>query len=259
MFDNKITRENFDVKLDKKYIGVIEDVADPLRIGRARVRIQWLYGDIPVEDIPWANPKHNIIFGEGGQCGRFSAPKVGAVVEVTFSDGNQYSPEYQYMMSLADDVRAELAKEYDGTHILLFDGDSKLKVYYTRGKGITMQLKGSRVNIGVDSSITIEHDKSSSIIELVGGTIRVTSDSQINMTSGSRILGTAREVWMEGKVTKVGSEPQYSAVLGEPLFMLLQALASAIDAKLYPTPGVMAGMVSTFEALMLSKTVKVSM
>lgn len=258
MFDNKLANIDFDEDLVKKYLAVVEDIDDPLKIGRVKARIEWLFGDIPVEDLPWANPKHTMFFGGAGGCGQFSVPKVGSIIEVWFCDNNLYSPEYRNIQELSNDAKAILAKEYDGTHLLAVDGDEELKVYYTRGRGLTLQLKGSRVNISNDKSVTIEHDETSSIIELRGGTITVTSDSQINMTAGTRIKETSSEVWVDGKSTKLGHTPICSAVLGEPLMQLLLALANTIDAKLFPTPGVSSGLVEQMKKLILSDTVKVS-
>ena len=255
---NNLTDINFDEELEKKYLGIVEDVDDPLRIGRVKARIDWLFGDIPAEDLPWMNPKHAMFFGTGGQCGQFSVPKVGSMIEIWFNDNNIYSPEYRCLQELSKDAKQMLAKEYHGTHLLAIDGDEDLKVYYTKSKGLTLQLKGSRVNIANDKSVTIEHDETSSIIELRGGTITVTSDSQINMTAGTRIKETSSEVWVDGKATKLGHTPMYSSVLGEPLMALLLALANTIDAKLNPTPGVSSGLVEQMKKLILSDTVKVS-
>lgn len=254
----KLASIDFDVELEKKYLGIVEDVDDPLRIGRVKARIDWLFGDIPTADIPWANPKHTLFFGKGGMCGQFSVPKKGSMIEIWFNDNNLYAPEYRNIQELATDVRDELSKEYHGTHILGFDGDEDLKMYYTKEKGLTFYLKGSRINIAKDKSITVEHDETSSIIELRGGTITMTTDSQINMTAGTRIKESSSEVWVDGKTTKVGHSPQYSAVLGEPLFQLLAGMASTIDAKMYSTQGVTTGLVEQMKKLILSETVKMS-
>ena len=247
-----------DIKLVKKYLGVVVDNRDPIKIGRCKIRIDWLHGSIPTKDLPWANPKHPIFFGMGGQAGSISIPKKNAIVEVRFNDGDQYAPEYSLMQELADDVKEELLKEYDGTHILGFDGDEGLKMYYTRTKGLTFFLNDSRINISPDQSITIEHAETSSIIELRGGTITINSDSQVNVTAGTRIKNSSQEVWADGRITKLGHQPQYSAMLGEPMFLLLKLMAQTIDAKLYPTPGLIATAVEQMKKLILSETVKVS-
>ena len=253
------TAADYDYNLDKKYLGVVEDVDDPLKLGRAKVRVEWLFGkEMPVEDLPWARPQYAMFFGQDGFCGQVSVPKVGAIVGVTFYNGDIYAPVYNGIIEYADDVLEQLQKEYFGTHIIGFDGDEDLKMYYTQGKGLTFYLKGSRVNISNDKSVTIEHADTSSIIELRGGTITMTTDSQINLTAGTRIKQSSSEVWADGKATRIGHEPQYAAVLGEPLFALLKGLAENIDAKMYPSPGVNAALVEQAKKITLSDTVKVS-
>jgi hypothetical protein len=246
--------------IDTLYQGFVEDINDPLKIARCKIRIPFIHGDIPIDDIPWANPKHAAFFGKGGLAGAVSIPKIGAVVEVMFSRGNIYAPEYHHMPELESTVKEQLQKdgEYAGTHIFGFDGDEDLKVYFTKKKGLTLYLKGSRINIAMDNSITIEHKETASIIELAGGVITVTSDSEINMTSGTRIKQTSQEVWANGKTTKLGPQPTYAAVLGEPLFMLLASLAGVIDAKLQPSPGAATSAVQQSKRLALSTNVKVS-
>lgn len=244
--------------INRKYIGIVEDIEDPLKIGRCRVRVPFLFGDIPTDQLPWAYQKYSPIFGKGGQNGAVSIPKKDAIVEITFNDGNLYSPEYKNLQELASDVKEQLQNEYAGTHILLFDGDEDLKIYYTPNIGITIYLKGSSINISNDKSISITHADTQSMIELAGGTITVNADSEINSTSGTRIKDTSKEIWINGKLTKLGTQPNYSAVLGEPLFLLLKQMATAIDGKLYPTPGVVSGLVEACKKFTLSGTVTVS-
>lgn len=246
-------------ELNKSYLGIIEDINDPLKIGRVKIRIPFLHGDIPTSDLVWSYPKRSLIFGQGGKCGAISVPKLNSTVRVKFINGNQYSSEYEAIQELADDIKAELKSEYEGTHVLLYDGDEKLKIYYTKNKGITIDLQNSFVNIGNDKIITIQHADTDSMIELAGGIITINANSQINSTAVTSINNKSKEVWCEGEITKIGKNPTYAAVAGEPLFLLLKILASAIDAKMYPTPGVNAAIVEATKQFALSKTVTVSL
>lgn len=251
--------------VDKVYLGTVEDSNDPNKEGRCRIRVFGVHGspeEIATEDLPWSYPKSKgTFFGKDGQGGSVSIPKNGSILAVTFNGGSSYRPEYHSIHELGSDVKDELNKEgeYLGTHIVLFDGDEELKVWFTINKGITIQLKESRVNIGQDKSITIEHADSSSSIELRGGEINISSNSTINLTSGSEIEATSNDVWINGNFVTVGHGPiKQPAVLGDNLFLMLTQLASVIDAKFYPTPGVATGIVNTYKALALSQTVDVS-
>lgn len=249
--------------VDKQFLGIVEDPNDPRKEGRAKIRVVSIYDDIPVEDLPWAYPKQkSAYFGKDGLGGSLSVPKKGAVVAVRFDNGNSYSPEYYSLHEIAEDVREELGKsgEYLGSHVVLFDGDEELKIWFTVSKGITMQLKGSRVNIGRDKAVTIEHADTQSIIELRGGNISIHANSRVEVTSGSEIEAASNDIWINGNFVKVGHNPVNGpAVLGDQLFLLLTAMASVVDAKFPPTPGAASTLINTFKEVVLSKTVKVSL
>jgi hypothetical protein len=257
-----INRREIDL-IDKQFLGVVEDPNDPRKEGRAKVRVVSIYDDIPVDDLPWAYPKQkSAFFGKEGRGGSLSVPKKGSIVAVRFDNGNPYCPEYYSLHEIAEDVREELGKngEYLGSHVVLFDGDEELKIWFTISKGITMQLKGSRVNIGRDKAITIEHDQTQSIIELRGGNISIHANSRVEVTSGSEIEAASNDIWINGNFVKVGHNPVTGpAVLGDTLFLLLSAMASAIDGKFPPTPGAVTAAVNAAKEAVLSKTVKVSM
>jgi hypothetical protein len=259
--NHDINRREEDL-IDKQFLGVVEDANDPRKEGRAKIRVVSIYDDIPVEDLPWAYPKQkSAFFGKDGKGGSLSVPKKGAIVAVRFDNGNPYSPEYYSLHEIAEDVREELGKngEYLGSHAVLFDGDEELKIWFTISKGLTLQLKGSRVNIGRDKGITIEHADTQSIIELKGGNMRIHANSKVEVTSGSAIEATSNQIWINGNFVEVGHGPLFGqAVLGDRLFSMLKALAFIIDTKLSPTPGTASDLVVKGELTCLSKTVKVA-
>lgn len=255
-----VNRKNMvsDDLMNMHFIGEVVDINDPEKRGRARVRVYGKFDELEDEDLPWAEQSMGFSFGSGGGSGALSIPRKGAVVNVYFDNGNIYTPFYYNILETTRPLLTEINGSYEGAHSLVYDTDEKLKIFYTREKGLTLVLDDSRVNIASDNSITIEHKGTSSIIELRGGVITITTDSEINSTAGSRIKDTAPEVWVDGKESKVGHVPAYSMVLGEPLFALLKTMAAAIDAKLYPTPGAMSSAVAQAEQLTLSATCKVS-
>ena len=276
MFLGQITNEdivndfatNYAAKFALTYMGTVEDVNDPVKIGRCRIRIPLIHGPkptgeqfdgIPTADIPWAMPKYPIIFGMGGRAGAASIPKLDSVVEVRFSNSNMYAPEYSVVQELADDIKEILNSEYIGTHVICADGDEEFRIFFTKSKGITVYNRGSRLNIGRDSAILLEHKNATASMEMRGSVITTLANSEMNSTAGTRIKHTSKEVWENGTLTKLGTNPQYSAVCGEPLFALLKIMAGIIDAKLYPTPNVTIGIVEQMKQLILSKTVKVTL
>jgi len=267
-----------DYLVGRYFIGKVVDNNDPEREGRCRIKIFGLFEsedptydgqgnptgktktEIPNDAIPWAHPAGRKMFagGEGGFAD-ISIPKIGTFVQVRFSEGNIYSPEYTTIQNFNGVVQDEISDSYLNSHVLAYDVDEDMKVFYTPSKGLEMYLKKSHITINPDSSITIEHADTDSIIELVGPNINITANSSVNITANSLIRGEATEVAMNGSaVTKLGPAPTYSAVLAEPLWIFLKALAGACDAKLPSTPGVMTAMAASFEQMATSKNVKVS-
>jgi hypothetical protein len=67
------------------FIGVVEDRADPLGLGRCKLRIFGWHTDntseLPTEDLPWALPMYPI-----NNSKAFSAPRIGEWVVGFFMD-----------------------------------------------------------------------------------------------------------------------------------------------------------------------------
>ena len=245
---------------DRIWLGTVVDNNDPEKLGRCKVKVYSLFDDLADEDVPWAFPVTNNSFAGGpGGFGSISIPKLGTIVRVQFSEGNLYSPEYYGIQTINRAMQADISDTYLNSHVLAYDQDEQMKVYYTPGVGLELFHKDSHITINPDSSITIEHKDSQSIIELIGTSINITANSTVNITSNSLIKAESTEVAMNGSsTTKLGPAPVYSAVLAEPLWAFLKIMASAVDAKLVSTPGVLTGQAASFEQLSTSKNVKLS-
>ena len=78
------------------FFGVVEDIKDPHKIGRCRVRVMGVHspmlGDLPVEDLPWATPIQNNSASMNG-IGTSSTEYVqGSTVAVIFTDEDLQIP-----------------------------------------------------------------------------------------------------------------------------------------------------------------------
>jgi hypothetical protein len=146
--NHDISNRDLDDLRDKQFLGVVELIDDPRKEGRARVRVYSIHDDLDAADIPWAYPKNKaLFFGQAGKAGSISIPKVGSIVAVKFDNGNPYSPEYFAIHELAQDVKDELNTEYEGSHIILFDGDQELKIWFSATKGLTLVVKDASINL----------------------------------------------------------------------------------------------------------------
>jgi hypothetical protein len=248
--------------LTTKFLGEVVDVTDPLREGRCKIKVFSIFDTLPVEDIPWATQSQKpAFFGQDAKAGSISIPKKGAIVNVRFNNGDLYSPEYEQVQEIGDDIKEELKKstdyEYEGAHYILFDGDEQIKFWFNKGKGLTLEMKDSYLNIDQNSKIELYHKDGLSSVELDGNVITVMSQSQVNVVSNS-IKTSAQNVHIDGKTTRIGSSNVVeSAVMGDTLYTALYGLAAMIDAKMPATPGAAQQYIQNLRDAMLSETVAI--
>ena len=106
------------------YVGVVEDNKDPNRKGRIKVRVQTLYNDLPLDDIPYAAPF-------GGLAGKeFQVPAIGKLVNVLFLTNDLYDPYYifseNYNVNLQNKIKDLSEEEYVRFNALLFDDRTQI-------------------------------------------------------------------------------------------------------------------------------------
>lgn len=151
--------------IGKIYVGIVEDNNDPKRLGRIKVRVQGVFERIPTEHIPWAHP---YIDAHGKS---YELPPIGKIVNVTFENGNMYSPYYistdKYNINLQDKLESLSEEEYKNFVALLFDhktriysDDEQLTFDYLLNKmtidreGINLEVKDNsqKVTLGSKSA-----------------------------------------------------------------------------------------------------------
>lgn len=148
---------------NKVFFGIVEDNNDPRRKGRIKVRVQSVFDDIPLEDLPYCTPSTSI----DGKT--FNVPAVGKVVAVVFAWGDQYQPYYiyanYYNVNLQKKLESLSDKEYVGFTSLTFDercqvyvDDTDLTLDYLFNKmtisddGINLELKDNTRKLSLGTS-----------------------------------------------------------------------------------------------------------
>jgi hypothetical protein len=139
------------------WLGEVVDIADPLKIGRIKVKVFGKFDQIPTEDIPWAYPGNNSTGSSATGGGFFSVPKLKSMVSVKFDNGNLYHPEYFFTQKISDEVKAEIENSYDNAHIIIYDTvtEGKLKIFFTEEKGLMIDYKETQINIKPDKTVNI--------------------------------------------------------------------------------------------------------
>ena len=235
--------------LKKEYLGIVVEPDDPERLGRCKVRVIGVYDNIEDVDLPWAFPIGSPVFagGESRGAGSLSVPKRGSVVRVTFLNENIHNPQWGSVIHINDKLRRELSESYLDSHVVLYDEDQDLKVWFTPSNGIQIYYRDSSISINPDQSILIDHKESQSNIELKAGQITVNARSKVEINSPL--------IHANGGRTELGTSPQFSVLLGEVLLAALDSLAATVDLKWPPSPGVTTALIQSARSA-LSNTVK---
>ena len=233
------------------HIGTVIENIDPRSEGRIQVRVLGKYDNINDSDLPWAYHMSSINGGSSGGFGELSVPKKGQLIQVVFENDDILSPYWISFPKINESMRQEIEQDYEDSRVLVYDEDAPLKIMYLPSTGLIFHLDESEIVIYSDNSIKIEHKGTESIIELIGDKINIVSNTEINTVSNT--------VNITGGMTTLGTRPNYSDTMAEPLMDLLTKLAVLIDAK-WPVSGSAAtSLVQQARSLIVSQTVKTTL
>ena len=132
------------------HLGEIVDINDPLKQGRARIRVFGFFDDLEIEDIPWAEQISGLSFSSARGNGNISVPRVGAIVNVQFDGSNYYKLFYEFEKENSPGLLREISDSYEGAQSIWYDEESlpgPLKLFYTRKKGMILSLGDAKVQL----------------------------------------------------------------------------------------------------------------
>lgn len=168
------------------HLGEIVDINDPLKQGRARIRVFGFFDDLEVEDIPWAEQISGLSFSSARGNGNISVPRVGAIVNVQFDGPNYYKLFYEFEKENSPELLREISDSYEGAQSLWYDVESKpgpLKLFYTQKKGLVMSLGDAKIQLD-----TQDGGKLRIVIEMGQDQIRM-ENNQVIINSNNIQLG----------------------------------------------------------------------
>jgi hypothetical protein len=137
---------------ERTLLGIIVDIDDPLKQGRAKIRAFGFFEGIPVEDLPWAEQIAGLSFAGEGGGGNITIPRLGAVVAVHFEEHNYYKMIYHYIKEISPDLLDKMQEDncYEGAQYLVYDSEAKpgpLHMYYTYKNGLVFELDDAKVQL----------------------------------------------------------------------------------------------------------------
>jgi len=241
---------------NKDYVGLVKSIDVDNQQGICKILVYGIFSDqIPIDKLPNAYPIYDLSFNDTGS-GRLIVPKIGSKVKVRF-DGSIYEPRY-FGVEEQDNSSTINSSSYENSKLLLQDDSQNLSISYNANDGIFIKHNDSYFVIKPDGSITLNHVNSTSTIQLKGNDIDINSNANVVISSTSQVTVNSNNVHVNGSTTDIGSNPIYSSVNGEPIFELLNLLATIIDAKYPSSPGTTTSIVGQMRNLILSNTVKTS-
>jgi hypothetical protein len=190
-----------------QWLGHVEDTEDPNFDGRCRIRVFGKMDQridledpnsefvIPTDKLPWARPSNLNTGGSDSGGGSFDPPKLGSIVEITFDNGNLYSPVYGHAVYVSDELKEEIQASYPNAHVLIYDtafGQSMddsgevtndregegMKVYFTEEKGFMIDYATSEGS----TTFNLKPDNSVEVTNPNGDTVVMSNDGNINFT-----------------------------------------------------------------------------
>jgi hypothetical protein len=185
---------------NKIYAGIVEDINDPNKNGRIKIRVQGIFEEIPLEDIPWAEPYKSL----AGKS--FELPALGKLVNVVFPNNNLYNPHYifsqNYNINLQEELNDMSDEEYQNFNALLFDHRSQI---YVNDSNLTLDYKYNKITID-NESINLEAKNNQQKINI--GTKKSTQQA---------VLGNHWLDWFDSLVETLQKPQTLMGNLGAPV------------------------------------------
>jgi predicted transcriptional regulator with HTH domain len=233
------------------HLGEIVDINDPLKQGRARVRVFGFFDELEIEDIPWAEQISGLSFSSSLGSGNISIPRLGAVVNTQFDGVNYYKIFYEFEKETAPALLDEISNSYEGAQSLIYDtdavnsnGDTGLKLFFTRGengKGFISDFGGSMLNIRMDSSVYLNSNSKvpgANVIHIKDGKISLGLENESEQPA---VLGNHNENALTSLLNRINevmialqtySTAQSAITAAIPIFSPLAPALTALNLQI---------------------------
>lgn len=247
--------ENF-----KFITGEVVNIDDPTFAGRCKVRIKGYNDNVEPENLPWVTYGGSNVFSGNGSGGQISIPKVGSKVRVQQKKDDPNSFEWYALNRIDKTLSEELADDYSGSHVVLYDSEAELAIMYKPLTGLRIFFQDNYIQISPDDMITIHRGGSGSpdTIQMSDGRIDIQAQNDINLTSGGTIkLNSDTIVLNAASAVQIkGDSPGSMATNADELYKVLINLARMIDMKIPASGGVAANVVTGGKSAFMNEKIQ---
>lgn len=258
------------------HLGEIVDIEDPLKKGRARVRVFGFFDELAIEDIPWADQISGLSFSSSRGSGTITVPRLGAVVNAQFDGSNYYKLFYEFEKETSPELLAEISDSYEGAQSLIYDteavnsnGDTGLKLFFTRGengKGFISDFGGSMLNLRMDSSVYLNSNS-----KIPGANIIHIKDGKISLgledaSKQAAVLGDHNESALNSLLSRLNevmialqtySSAQSAITAAIPIFSPLIPALTVLNTQILTAQSQLLSITKPIIPLTKSKTVSI--
>ena len=131
------------------FIGTVVDNNDPKKLGRLKINVPTVYGNIKTDDLPWVSPSFPYGYHDRGF---FFVPEVGALVTVMFLNNSPYTAVWMGTIHREDDnvVPQEVKENYPNRkeiktkigYMMFDDEDNYIQIKHKNGSEIIFSDDG---------------------------------------------------------------------------------------------------------------------
>ena len=186
-------------KFNERWTGRVVSNRDPLKMGRAKIKIFGHYDDVDETSIPWALPEHGYL---GAGTSNLVVPDVGATVRGYFENGDPYKPIYDAIITVENPIAAAaeafLGMRAPGDSILddatnSLDYPNVMVLMKTDdGEGVTLNRRTGEMKINHRSGLKMQIDPNGSILNTEPATMTVKIEGKIDLEANDDIVINAK-------------------------------------------------------------------
>lgn len=187
------------------YPGTVMDNNDPLQIGRIKITLPGIFGNIthPI----WAVPHYNNLAGKG--TGEFFPPYIGETVDVFFENGDPEYPRYKGGFWDQGELPPDFTASYPNIKGWVFKSGIKILIDETSGseKITVVHKSGSMMTFNPDGSVNF--DVQGDVNVKASGNANVTASGDANVNGSSINLNGS-----SGQVLTTLTDPVVDTITG---------------------------------------------